>query len=93
MRTVQAIARLEAALSRLEAAAALKTDAGGLVGALRDDCARLERDRAELAGRLDAAEGRAMRLREVNQEVAQRLVDVMERVRRMDPGGEARDGG
>ncbi len=83
MRTSQALARLEAALIRLEAAAALKTDAGGIVSALKDDCARLERDRATLAEKLDAAESRAERLRQANQEVAGRLVKVMERVRRM----------
>lgn len=84
VRTSEALARLEAALARLEAAATLKTDAGGIVSALRDDNARLERDRVELAERLDASEARAERLRAANAEVAQRLVRVMERVRRMD---------
>lgn len=84
---------------RLEAAVALKTDAGGIVGALKDDCARLERDRAALAARLDASEARAERLREANQEVAGRLVKVMERVRRMSvpdgpqTGAAPREGG
>ena len=84
------MARLEAALVRLEAAAALKTDAGGTVSALKDDNARLESDRATLANKLDAAEARADRLHQANQEVAARLVKVMERVRRMSaapPGG------
>ena len=78
---------------RLEAAVALKTDAGGVVSALKDDCARLERDRAALAAKLDASEARAERLREANQEVAGRLVKVMERVRRMSvPPGPAHGG-
>ncbi|WP_369415139.1 DUF4164 family protein [Acuticoccus kalidii] len=84
-RTLQAVARLEAALHRLEAAVAVNGESSQSVEALRDDRVRLERDRAELAAKLDAAEARAQRLREANQEVAHRLVAVMERVRRMDP--------
>ncbi|MBJ3777574.1 DUF4164 family protein [Acuticoccus mangrovi] len=81
-----ALTRLEAALTRLEAAVAVHSEAREEVEALRDDRARLERDRAELATRLDAAEARAHRLRDTNQAVANRLVKVMERVRRMDAG-------
>ncbi|ORE96564.1 DUF4164 family protein [Acuticoccus yangtzensis] len=83
------MARLEAALVRLEAAAALKTDAAGTVNALRDDNVRLERDRAQLAAKLDDAEARAERLRLANQDVAGRLVKIMERVRRLSPPGAA----
>ncbi|WP_425428496.1 DUF4164 family protein [Acuticoccus kandeliae] len=86
------MSRLEAALNRLEAALALNGEASRSIEALRDDRARLERDRAELAAKLDAAEARARRLREANQEVAHRLVSVMERVRRMDPASAAGKG-
>ncbi len=72
---------------RLEAAAALKLDASDFATSLRDDCARLERDRAALAARLDASEARAEQLRAANQEVAQRLVGIMERVRRLGAAG------
>jgi chromosome segregation ATPase len=89
---MQAVARLEAALTRLEAAVQLRAGADRSVEALLDDRARLERDRADLAARLDAAEARVKRLREANQEVANRLVAVMERVRRIDPGAARQEG-
>lgn len=89
MRTHKALARLEVALKRLEAAVAVRAESGESLDALRDDRARLERDRAALAHKLDTAEARAERLRAANQEVAHRLVRVMERVRRMDGGGDA----
>lgn len=75
-------------MRRLEAAVAVRGEAGESLEALRDDRARLERDRADLAARLDAAEARAERLRAANQDVAHRLVRVMERVRRIDGGSE-----
>lgn len=74
-------------MRRLEAAMAVRHDAGETLDALRDDRARLERDRADLAEKLDRAEARAETLRAANQEVAVRLVKVMERVRRMDVSG------
>jgi len=86
------MARLEAALTRLEAAVQLRAGADRSVEALRDDRARLEQDRAELAARLDAAEARVKRLRDANKEVANRLVAVMERVRRIDQGAAGREG-
>ena len=89
---MQAVTRLEGALARLEAAVAVKSEAQRAVDQLAEDHARLERDRAALAAKLDAAEARASRLRAANADVAARLVSVMERVRRMDPG-EARGGG
>lgn len=84
-RTEEALKRLETALVRLEAAAELKAEADGTVEALVDDRARLERDRATLAAKLDVAEARADALAETNREVAARLVKVMERVRRLAP--------
>lgn len=71
-------------MRRLEAALAVRGEAGESLEALRDDRARLERDRADLAARLDASEARAERLRAANQDVAHRLIRVMERVRRID---------
>ena len=61
----------------------MRAEADATVEALVDDRARLERDRAALAARLDAAEARADALAETNREVAGRLVKVMERVRRL----------
>lgn len=83
---MQALARLETALKRLEAAIEVRTGASATVVALEDDRARLERDRAMLAASLDASEARAERLVATNREVANRLVSVMERLRRIDHG-------
>ena len=81
-----ALARLDGAIIALRRAVAVREAADGDTAHTQDDLARLERDRADLAERLDAAEGRADRLREANAEVAKRLVRVMELVRRMDRG-------
>ena len=85
-RTMSAIRRLEAALARLHAAAALNAEASAEAAAADDDRARLAADRADLADRLDKSEARAARLLAANREVEERLVAVMEKVRRMDGG-------
>lgn len=82
--TTVALERLHRALRRLEATVAVQREAAMDVDALADDRARLERDRAVLAARLDAAEARAARLAAANDEVARRLVTIMERVRQFE---------
>lgn len=56
-------------------------------GAVDDLVSRLERDRADLAAALDEATARAARLERANEEVATRLVKVMERLRTSDHDG------
>lgn len=82
----RALTRLDGALVALRRAVAVRAEAARMEDSHRDDLARLERDRAALADQLDASEARAERLKAANVEVAERLVKVMEMVRRMEGG-------
>ncbi|MDE2362737.1 MAG: DUF4164 family protein [Hyphomicrobiales bacterium] len=68
-----ALARLQAALTVLEVAAARKHEADRAQADLGEALGAMQDDRARLAGDLDAALARARRLEAANSEVARRL--------------------
>ena len=77
----RALDGLQAALDGLERAVEAAGDEGERRASGREEVQRLNADRAALAGKLDAAEARAVRLTEANREVSRRLVAAMESIR------------
>ena len=93
VKTEAALERLGTALKRLEATLTVERQMSREVSWLAGDRAHLEHDRDRLAHELDAAEERAERLAKANDEVARRLIAIMEEVRRLPgsrPNGAAR---
>ena len=80
-RVVDATARLDAALARLEAVVDDHLAHHLDNAAAAAEVQRLNADRARIARSLDEAEARAGRLDEANREVSRRLVGAMEAIR------------
>ena len=78
-----ALDRLSAALDSLETAVDASSERDAREASGRREVQRLNADRAALAAELDAAEARAKRLGESNQQVSRRLVAAMESIRRV----------
>lgn len=77
----QALARLTAAVGRLEAAVERRLTGDLQHDELEKEFARLGEDRSRLAMELDQNIARAGRLEEANREVSRRLVAAMESIR------------
>ncbi len=77
----QVLNRIDKALTQLNGLVDRDADAKGEFKDAEEEVQRLNSDRARLAGELDASEGRAERLEEVNKEVSRRLVTAMETIR------------
>ncbi len=73
--------RLQRALERLETAVEARLDREGKVLSVEEEVQRMTADRGRLAGDLDAALARGLRLEEANREVSRRLVGAMEQIR------------
>lgn len=73
--------RLEKALARLEKAVDARVSRDALVVPVAEEVQRMTADRVRLAGELDAALQRGLRLEEANHEVSKRLVTAMEEIR------------
>lgn len=73
--------RLQKALERLETAVEARLDREGKVLSVEEEVQRMTADRGRLAGDLDAALARGLRLEEANREVSRRLVGAMEQIR------------
>ncbi len=69
----RALARLDAALTALEAAADRRLEAARAQGELNEAFAAMQDDRARLALELDEALARARKMESANEEVARRL--------------------
>ena len=76
-----AIARLNQALDRLEAAVDARIEREESLADTEAEVQRMGADRTRLAESLDNAEARASRLEAANREVSRRLVDAMEAIR------------
>ena len=76
-----ALARLNQALARLEAAVEARLEREDELADTEAEVQRMGADRTRLAESLDSAEARAMRLEHTNREVSRRLVDAMEAIR------------
>ncbi|WP_425484662.1 DUF4164 domain-containing protein [Aureimonas mangrovi] len=83
----EATKRLQKALERLEAAVDKRLDRESVVVSVEEEVQRMTADRGRLAGELDAALARGMRLEEANREVSRRLVTAMEQIRGVMTGG------
>jgi hypothetical protein len=73
--------RLQRALERLEASVEARLDREGKVLSVEEEVQRMTADRGRLAGDLDNALARTLRLEEANREVSHRLVKAMEQIR------------
>ncbi|WP_421726382.1 DUF4164 domain-containing protein [Bauldia sp.] len=76
-----ALARLEAAIGRVEGAVDQRLEHAGKIADLESELQQLGTDRSRLAQALDAAEARSGRIEEANQDVSRRLVSAMETIR------------
>ena len=77
----QVLIRIDKALAQLNEVVDSTAEVRGEFKDAEEEVQRLNSDRSRLAGELDAAEGRADRLEEVNKEVSRRLVTAMETIR------------
>lgn len=77
----QVLSRIDKAMTQLNDLVDRDADAKGEFKDAEEEVQRLNSDRSRLAGELDASEGRAERLEEVNKEVSRRLVTAMETIR------------
>ncbi len=77
----QVLSRIDKAMTQLNDLVDRDADAKGEFKDVEEEVQRLNSDRSRLAGELDASEGRAERLEEVNKEVSRRLVTAMETIR------------
>ncbi len=76
-----ALARLTAAIDRLDAAINHRLDTDRAITSLEEELQRLGEDRSRLAQDLDQQAARAGRLEDANREVSRRLVAAMEAIR------------
>jgi predicted nuclease with TOPRIM domain len=77
----QVLIRIDKALAQLNEVLDSNAEVRGEFKDAEEEVQRLNSDRSRLAGELDASEGRAERLEEVNKEVSRRLVTAMETIR------------
>lgn len=75
------LGELEIALGELDKITGLLVEKQKNEGEVEEQIQRLAEDRTELARQLDTANARANSLKEVNEQVSRRLVDVMEKIR------------
>lgn len=80
-RVGEALARCEAALSRLEAAMARWHDRERALGRLKGEAEALRRDRSRLAEELDEVRAKASELAEADRQAAKRIDAAMARIR------------
>lgn len=73
--------RVASALVALESAVERRLEGSASVSEMESEMHRLGTDRSRLAQSLDAAEARAARLEDVNQQVSRGLVEAMEQIR------------
>lgn len=78
-----ALKKLEIAIGELDQATDPVIENQQREGEVDSQVQRLAEDRATLARQLDTAQARADSLKDVNEQVSRRLVDVMERLRHM----------
>lgn len=76
-----ALARLAAAVARLESALGSRQEALRDTADLEDEIQHLNNDRARLADDLDKEKHKAVQLSEANADVSRRLVAAMENIR------------
>lgn len=75
--------RLRTALERLDSAVDARLEREGALRSVDAEVQRQTADRGRLARELDAALARGERLEQANREVSKRLVDAMEKVRKV----------
>jgi hypothetical protein len=87
---LEALARLDQALTALDDAVERREDEGRRRVDLEAELHRVGADRSRLAQALDAAAAKASRLEDANREVSRRLVAAMESIRSTLVGNEGR---
>jgi chromosome segregation ATPase len=87
---LEALARLDQALTALDDAVERREDEGRRRVDLEAELHRVGADRSRLAQALDAAAAKASRLEDANREVSRRLVAAMESIRSTIAGNEGR---
>lgn len=83
-----ALARLAAAVARLETAVGARQEALRDAADLEDEIQQLNNDRARLADDLDKEKHKSVQLAEANADVSRRLVAAMENIRSILERGE-----
>ena len=87
---LEALAKLDHALTALDDAVERREDEGRRRVDLEAELHRVGADRSRLAQALDAAAAKASRLEDANREVSRRLVAAMESIRSTIAGNEGR---
>lgn len=80
-KVAKALERLNSAIEGLETIVDERLEREVALGDAQTEVQRMGADRNRLAGSLDQAEARALRLEGANKEVSRRLVDAMETIR------------